>query len=71
MGFPPALIAALAAGVVLALGLLARALRGRGDLVVVIDYEAPRAGSFDVKLARRRLRGASWRKTRPNRTRSC
>ncbi len=38
------------------LGLLARRLRGRGDVVVVVDYASPRSGCFDVRLARRRER---------------
>ena len=59
MAIPPTVWMIAAGALALALAWVAfRLARGRGDLVVVIDYQAPRSGVFDVRLARRRERRA-------------
>jgi tetratricopeptide (TPR) repeat protein len=53
------LLAALGVAALFVVGLLARGLRGRGDLAVAIEYGGDRRGTFTVRLDRRRRRRAS------------
>ena len=65
-----ALLAALCVIIGLATWLMARGLRGKGDLAVAIDYSADRRGTFSVRLEKHRRRRTGQTTPAPETTRA-
>ncbi|MGI9432044.1 MAG: protein kinase domain-containing protein [Myxococcota bacterium] len=65
-----AVLLGLALILAFAVGLLARSLRGKGDLAVAIDYPADRRGNFSVRLEKRRRKRTGQSEPAPETTRA-